>query len=148
MTLEGDQAVDISYHFLRKKRLVFDVFGRTCYRKTTIVWMVAKSCTTLDGWNPNYEEWDVYHLSTGDNRISLAHPPYVSRKLHGLGGPDLPLGYLHLSAVHAETKRGQRFEGTSFDGFHWGFPPVMPDILAFWGLDLSDILNFLDIDWI
>ena len=130
MTLEGDQAVDISYHFLRKKRLVFDVFGRTCYRKTTIVWMVAKSCTTLDGWNPNYEEWDVYHLSTGDNRISLAHPPYVSRKLHGLGGPDLPLGYLHLSAVHGWNEKGSAIWGDQFwwislgissgDAWHFG----------------------------
>ena len=147
MTLEGDQAVDISYHFLRKKRLVFDVFGRTCYSKTTIVWMVAKSCTTLDGWNPMKNGmFTIYQLVITGFRWPI-HRMLVGNSMV-LGGQIFPWGTSIRQRFTLKRKGDQRFEGTSFDGFHWGFPPVMPDILAFWGLDLSDIRIFLDIDWI
>ena len=41
-----------------------------------LLWMGQRNPASPTGWyfNPT-KSWDVYHLSTGDNRISVAHPP-------------------------------------------------------------------------
>ena len=59
---------------------VLFIWGGCHLYQQMILWMVAKSCTTLYGWNPINN--GIKHINWC--RISLAHPPYHFFLFQGL----------------------------------------------------------------